>query len=91
MITNQLFDRLLNFLLGASWAIVLFGALITFKIFSIFGFSLSIFVTITFIFVSLFMVLVLDAFVVNRAKLEEMKKQTEYLKRLSESNDNNKS
>ncbi len=76
------FDRTISFLLGASWAIVLFGALITFKIFLFLGFSLSLFITIIFIVIALFMILGLDAFAINRQRLEEAKKQTELLEKI---------
>ncbi len=79
---KEKFDRIISFLLGASWAVVIFGALITFKIFSFLGFSLALFITITFIVVSFFLVLTLDAFVVNRERLEEAKKQTQLLEKL---------
>lgn len=76
------FDRIISFLLGASWAIVLFGTLITFKIFSFLGFSLALFITIVFIVISLFLILALDAFSVNRQRLEEAKKQTQLLEKI---------
>ena len=76
------FDRIIDFLLGASWAIVIFGALITFKIFLIFGIALSLFITITFVVVSLFLILTLDAFVVNRERLYEAKKHTKLLEKI---------
>ena len=76
------FQRILNFLLGASWAIVLFGALITFKLFSSFGLLLAIFSTILYILISLFLVLTLDTFNVNRQRLEEAKKQTQLLEKI---------
>ncbi|TKI69653.1 hypothetical protein FCU45_06235 [Sulfurimonas crateris] len=76
------FDRIISFLLGASWAIIIFGALITFQLFSFLGFSLALFVTIAFIVISLFLILTLDAFVVNRDRLEEAKKQTKLLEKL---------
>ena len=76
------FDRILSFLLGASWAIVFFGALILFKSFLPFGLGLAIVVTIFFIFVGLFLILGLDAFSVNRQKLIEAKKQTKLLEKI---------
>ena len=76
------FDRIINFLLGASWAIVLFGALITFQSFLILGFPLSLFITIVFVVVSLFLILILDAFVVNRERLDEAKKHTKLLEKI---------
>ena len=76
------FDRIISFLLGASWAIVIFGALITFKLFLFMGFALALFITVIFIVISFFMILSLDAFAINRQRLEEAKKQTEFLKKL---------
>ena len=76
------FDRIISFLLGASWAIVIFGALITFKIFLFLGLSTSVFLTLLFIITSLFMILALDAFAINREKLEEAKKQTKLLEEI---------
>ncbi|HUH42777.1 MAG TPA: hypothetical protein VLZ29_06655 [Sulfurimonas sp.] len=79
---KERFDRIVSFLLGASWAIVIFGALITFQIFSFLSFSLALFVTITFIIISLFLILALDAFAINREKYYEMKKQSELLDKI---------
>ena len=77
------FDRIISFLFGASWAIIFFGALITFKIFLFLGLSSSIFFTLIFIVSSLFMILALDAFSINRQRLEEVKKQTKLLEKLA--------
>ena len=79
---KDIFDRIISFLLGASWAIVLFGAFITFKSFLFLGFGLSVFITLIYIIVSLFMILALDAFAVNRQKLAEAKKQTKLLEKI---------
>ena len=79
---KDIFDRIISFLLGASWAVVFFGALITFKTFIVLGFSLSFFITIIFILISLFMILALDAFMVNKERLRELKKQTKLLEEL---------
>ena len=78
------FDRIISFLLGASWAIVIFGALITFKSTLFFGLGLALFLTILYIVTSLFMILALDAFSINREKLQEAKKQTKLLEKLNE-------
>ena len=75
-------DRLLSFLLGASWAIVFFGALIIFKSLLTLGLGLAVFSTVLFIFVALFLILGLDAFVINRKRLEELKKQTKLLEEI---------
>jgi len=81
-VQKDIFDRIISFLLGASWAIVLFGALITFKIFIVLGLGLSLFITILFIIISLFIILALDAFMVNKQRLAEAKKQTELLEKI---------
>lgn len=79
---KERFDRIVSFLLGASWAIVIFGALITFQIFFFLGLSLALFITIAFIVISLFLILALDAFAINREKYYEMKKQSELLEKI---------
>ncbi|WP_294964974.1 hypothetical protein [Sulfurimonas sp.] len=76
------FDRIISFLLGASWAIVIFGALITFKLFLFLGLSLALFITIIFIVIAFFMILGLDSFAINRQRLDEAKKQTELLEKI---------
>ena len=80
---KDIYDKIISFLQGASWAVVLLGALITFNIFFPFGLAFAIFTTIFFIFISLFLILLLDAFAVNRERLQEMKKQTELLEKLN--------
>ncbi|MFA6760351.1 MAG: hypothetical protein WCR69_04825 [Sulfuricurvum sp.] len=82
MISRERFDTLVSFLLGASSAIVIFGAIIVFKLFSFLGFALALFITVAFVIVTLFMILALDAFSVNRARLDEAQKQTLLLEEL---------
>jgi uncharacterized membrane protein len=79
---KDLYDKIISFLLGASWGIIFFGAYITFKTSMAFGLTLAIFSTIFFIIVALFLVLLLDAFSVNKKRLEESKKQTELLEKI---------
>jgi len=79
---KDVYDRIIGFLQGASWAIVLFGAYFTFKFSITFGLSFSIFFTFLFIIISLFLILALDAFSVNKQKLEESKKQTKLLEKI---------
>ncbi|MCD6190575.1 MAG: hypothetical protein J7K14_03420 [Sulfurimonas sp.] len=79
---KDIFDKIISFLLGASWAIVLFGALITFKVFIILGLGLALFITILFVIISLFIILALDAFMVNKQRLVEAKKQTKLLEKI---------
>jgi drug/metabolite transporter superfamily protein YnfA len=83
------FDRIISFLLGASSAIVILGSIITFKSFQVFGIPLAIFSSIIFIITSLFMILALDAFSINRQRLQEAKKQTKLLEKLWENNTQN--
>ncbi len=79
---KDIYERIISFLLGASWAIVIFGALLTFKTFIVLGLGLSIFFTILYIIASLFLVLALDAFLVNKQRLVEAKKQTKILEKI---------
>ena len=80
---KDLFDRIISFLLGASWGLALFGALIIFKTFFFLGFTFSLFITIFYLFFVLILILVLDAFSINRKRLEEAKKQTEILEKMT--------
>jgi len=79
---KDLFERIASFLLGASWAITLFGALLTFKIFISFGLLFSLFLTLLYILLSLFFMLLLDALLVHKERLREAKKQTRLLEEL---------
>ncbi len=79
---KDIYEKIIGFLLGASWAVVLFGALLTFKIFINFGIVVAIFSTVTFIFISLFLILAIDAFLVNKQRLQEAKKQTKILEKI---------
>jgi len=79
---KDIYERIINFLLGASWAIVLFGALITFKLFIAMSLALAIFLTLFYIIISLFLILGLDAFLVNKKRLQEAKKQTKLLEKI---------
>ena len=79
---KDVYERIISFLLGASWAIVFFGALITFKTFIGFGLGLALFVTTLFVLISLFLILTLDFFNVKKQQLEEIKKQTKLLEKI---------
>ena len=79
---KDIYEKIIGFLLGASWGIILFGAIFVFKVFIGFGALLAIFSTVVFIFISLFFLLALDAFLVNKQRLEEAKKQTELLEKI---------
>ncbi len=77
------FERIVNFLLGASGAFVLFGAFLTFETLIVFGLSTAIFSTFIYIFFGLFIMVALDAFVVNKKRLYEAKKQTKLLEEIA--------
>ncbi|MCD6259157.1 MAG: hypothetical protein J7J31_06085 [Helicobacteraceae bacterium] len=79
---KDMYERIINFLLGASWGVIILGALITFKLFLFLGFAFAFFVTVFFIIISLFMVLALDAFLINKQRLDEAKKQTKLLEKI---------
>ena len=79
---KDMFDRIISFLLGASWAIAILGALIVFKTFIFLGPIFSIFITIFYIFLILLFILLLDFFSVNRQRLEESIKQTKLLEKI---------
>ncbi|WP_434636380.1 hypothetical protein MLC35_07250 [Sulfurimonas sp. NW7] len=79
---KDIYEKIISFLLGASWAIVLFGALFTFKIFINFGIVIAVFTTMVYIFISLFLILAIDAFLVNKQRLLEAKKQTALLEKI---------
>ncbi len=78
------FSRIISFLLGASSAIIFFGALITFRSFLFLGLPTAIFLTFGYIFLTLFMILALDFFSTNKQKLKEIQKQTDLLEKLLE-------
>ncbi len=79
---KDIYEKIISFLLGASWAIVLFGALITFKIFIVYSLVFAIISTLFYIFFSLFLILILDALLVHKQRLQEAKKQTKLLEKI---------
>ena len=76
---KSLFETLLSFLLGTSWAVLLLGSLLTFKTFLDLGVFTAIFATIIFIFTTLFFILILETMNVFRDGHEEKRKQTKLL------------
>jgi large-conductance mechanosensitive channel len=78
-VKKSLFETLLSFLLGTSWAVLILGSLLTFKTFLDFGIFASIFSTIIFIFITLFFILVLETMNLYRDGHEEKRKQTKLL------------
>jgi len=79
---KDIYDRIISFLLGASWGIILFGAYLTFKISISFGLTFALFSTLLFIVFGLFLLLMLDSFSINRLRLDEAKKQTALLEKI---------
>ncbi len=79
---NDSFERVTSFLLGASWAFIALGALLAFRSFLIFDIFTAFFAAFLFVFFSLFLLLGLDAFIVNKKRLEEAKKQTKLLEQI---------
>ncbi|HIC42880.1 MAG TPA: hypothetical protein EYO73_00870 [Sulfurimonas sp.] len=76
---KSLFETLLSFLLGISFAFLIIGSALTFKIFLDFGLYSAIFSTIIFIFITLFFILILESMNLYREGYEEKKKQTRLL------------
>ncbi len=76
---KSLFETILSFLLGISWAFFFLGALLTFDTFIDFGFFAALFGTIVFAFVTLLFILLLETMNLYRESHEEKKKQTQLL------------
>jgi hypothetical protein len=77
-------EFLISFLLGVSWAFVFLGAALFFFIFSKFGFFAGLLGTFIGAIFGLFMVLIVEIFYIQIQKLEELKRQTKLLEKLSE-------
>lgn len=76
---RSVFDKIISFLLGTSWAFLILGAYIVFKIFLFMGVGSALFFSILFIVSGLFVVLLLETMLTYRERLDESKKQTELL------------
>ncbi len=83
MITKSSSIKIINFLQGVSYGFMLIGTLVFFKSFLFLGIGTAIFFSLIFVFVSIFMVLLLDVIKLQYTKLDEMKKQTELLEKLT--------
>ncbi|HIP61186.1 MAG TPA: hypothetical protein EYG98_01365 [Sulfurovum sp.] len=75
-------SQLVNFLLGIAWAIAVIGAVSTFLSFLKINFFIAILSTILGAVPGLLMVLFLEYLILKSEKLEELKKQTDLLKKL---------
>jgi len=76
---KSLFETLLSFLLGISFAFLIIGSAITFKTFLDLGLFAALFSTIIFIFFTLFFILMLETMNLYREGHEEKRKQTKLL------------
>jgi len=76
---KSLFETLLSFLLGISFAFLILGSALTFKTFLDLGLFTAIFATIIFIFITLFFILILESMNLYREGHEEKRKQTKLL------------
>jgi len=76
---KSLFETLLSFLLGISFAFLVLGSAVTFKTFLDLGLFAAIFSSIVFIFITLFFILLLETMNLYREGHEERKKQTRLL------------
>ena len=81
---KSLFETLLSFLLGTSWAVLILGSLLSFKTFLDLGVFTAFFATIIFIFATLFFILVLETMNLYRDAYDEKKKQTKLLYEIAE-------
>ncbi len=76
------FDTLLSFMLGASWAFIIVGALFTYSAFSFLGWLPAIFATFMFLFVAFLIVLFLEALMMFRKNFDEKREQTRLLQEI---------
>lgn len=81
---KSLFETILSFLLGISWAFLILGSMLTFKTFLDLGLFSALFSTIIFVFVTLFFILMLEMMNLYRDNHEEKRKQTKILLEIRE-------
>ncbi|MFC2074080.1 hypothetical protein ACFLR3_02400 [Campylobacterota bacterium] len=82
---KTVYETILSFLLGVSWAFLVLGAVLTFESFIEFGLMTAVFSTIIFIFIFLFVILTLETMNLYREGHEEKRKQTKLLFDIRES------
>jgi len=85
-LSSPLLSLLINFLLGASWAFALIGASTLFFSFLSIGIIYAIIGAFLGSLPGLFMVLLLEYFLMREEKLRELKKQTKLLEELVNQN-----
>jgi hypothetical protein len=81
-LSSPLLSLLINFLLGASWAFALIGASTIFFSFLNIGIIYALFGSFFGSLPGLFMVLLIEYFLMREEKLRELKRQTELLEEL---------
>ncbi len=74
--SQKLFDNIVAFLQGASWAFVLIGAALVFKFFLFFSFVIALLGTFVYVYLALFILLAIDNFQTNRKILKELQKKS---------------
>ena len=78
------FDTLLSFMLGASWAFIIIGALVTYSTFSFLGWLPALFITFIFLFIAFLIVLLLETLMMFRKNFDEKREQTRLLQEILE-------
>ncbi len=76
------FDMILSFLLGISWAFLILGAFVTYTSFAFMGVLVASVFTFFFIFLSLFVIVLLEALLMYRKNYNEKVKQTKLLEEI---------
>lgn len=76
---RSVFDNIISFLLGISWAFIVLGAYIVFKTFLFTGVVSALFFSILYIILGLFFILLLETMLTYKERLDESKKQTQLL------------
>jgi cytochrome c biogenesis protein CcdA len=79
---RSVFDNIISFLLGISWAFIVLGAYIVFKIFLFMGVGSALFFSILYIILGLFFILLLETMLTYKERLNESKKQTQLLEEI---------
>ena len=81
-LSSPLLSILINFLLGASWAFAFLGATVFFYLFLEIGVIYSVFASFLGAIPGLFLVLLIEYFIMRQEKLDELRKQTKLLEAL---------
>ncbi len=82
---RSVFDKIISFLLGISWAFIVLGAFITFKLFLFMGVASALFFSILYVIFGLFLILLLETMLTYKERLDESKKQTQLLEEIRDS------